>query len=153
MALSVQSSLLAKRRVMSYANGLKPGVVGLLSWLFQYFSQFKGNPDLLFVPMDTLTNGNTVIAAEACKLYAIVLAKVTATAAYFKGTNSATTAATNGSQDYTVLISGAGNSVALIFPDGQALSAGLTVCANTTATGSAGSSTDGPTGFALIGNP
>lgn len=152
MALSVQSSLLAKRRAMSYANGLKPGVVGLISWLFQYFSQFKGNPDLLFVPFSGI-GSNTVIAAEACKLYAIVLQKVTATASYFKGTNNATTAATNGSQDLTVLLSGAGNSTALIYPDGLSLSTGLTIIANTTTTGSVSSGADAPTGFALIGNP
>lgn len=152
MALAVQSSLLAKRRVMSYANGLKPGVVGLLSWLFQYFSQFKGNPDLLFVPFDGI-GSNTVIAAEALKLYAIVLTKVTATASYFKGTNNATTAATNGSQDLTLLLSGAGNSTALIFPDGLSLDTGLTIIANTTTTGNTSSGANAPSGFALIGNP
>jgi hypothetical protein len=153
MPLSTQVSLLAKRRVMSYANSLKPGVNGTLSWLFQYFAQFKGNPDLQFVPMDTLTNGNTVIADAACKVYAIVLTKATATKSWFKGTDNATTSTTDGSQDLGLAISGADNSMALIFPDGLAMASGLTVCANTTGTGATGSGANGPAGFVLLGNP
>lgn len=153
MAISVQASMLAKRRVFSYANGLKPGVVGLLSWLFQYFAQFKSNPDLQFVPMDTLTNGNTVIADAACKIYAIVLTKATATAAWFKGTDHASTSTTDGSQAIGFEISGAGNAVGLIFPDGLSMASGFTVCANTTGTGATGSGANGPAGFVLLGNP
>lgn len=153
MALSVQASVLAKRRVFSYANGLKPGIVGLLSWLFQYFAQFAGNPDLQFVPMDTLTNGNTVIADAACKVYAIVLTKATATKSWFKGTDSASTSTTDGSQDIGFSISGAGNAMAFIYPKGMSLANGLTVCANTTGTGASGSGANGPAGFVLLGNP
>lgn len=149
MALSLQASVLVKRRAFNYY--LKPGVTGLVKWLFEYFSQFKGNPDLQIVPFGALTSGDTVIANVACTLYAIVLTKATATKTFFKLTDNATTASTNGSQDITIPVSGAGNSIAQIYPDGMPMASGITITGDTTATGNSGSGANGVAGYLIIG--
>lgn len=149
MALSTQSNVLAKQRAFHY--NFKPATQGFLRWLFSWFSQFAGNPDLQVVEFAALTNGNTVLADAACKLYGVFLSKDTATASWFKGADSATTAATDGSAEISQKTSGAGGEFCLIYPEGLALANGLTVCGNTTATGSTGSGANGPRGFVLIG--
>ena len=112
--------------------------------LFLHLAINKGNPDLRYVNIDGLysssdgTNSNDQVLVDGpCTLYAIFLRKRGATETVFKGTNHNTTSATNGTQDIAIAATVAGT-VVEVYPDGRALSTGLTVCENTTRTGSTG---------------
>lgn len=149
MALSTQAQVLVKQRIFN--QDIQPATLGFLRWLFSWFAQFTALPALQVVQFAALTNGNTIIADAACRIYAVVLFKATATASWFKGADSATTAATDGSAEISQKVSGAGNEFSLLYPEGLAMANGLTVCANTTATGSTGSGANGPRGFIILG--
>jgi hypothetical protein len=110
--------------------------------LFLHLAINKGNPDLRFVEVNGLysssdgTNtASQVLCDGPCTLYAIFLRKRGSTENIFKGTNHATTAATNGTQDIAIAATVAGT-VVEIYPDGRALDTGFTVTENTTRTGS-----------------
>lgn len=113
-----------------------------LKALFLHLAANKGNPDLQYVNVDgTLSSsdgGNSasqVLVNGACTLYAVYLRKTGTTEVVFKLSNNASTAATDGTQDGAIALTAAG-SVVEVYPDGRALSTGLTVTENTTRTGS-----------------
>lgn len=102
----------------------------------------KGNPDLRYVNIDGLysasdsgNNASQVLVDGPCTLYAVFLKKTGVTETIFKGTNHATTAGTNGTQDLAFAMTEVGTLFS-VYADGRALSAGLTVTENTTRTGS-----------------
>jgi hypothetical protein len=148
MALVTQSGNLVWQKVKNYlsnvniaSKGANPVSQNAFLALKQYLAQNKRNPDLKFCPVDGTVNssdgGNTasqVLVDAACTLYAIYLVKKGSTETIFKWTNHATTAATDGTQDGAICATVAGD-VAEIYPDGRALSAGLTVTEDTTRTG------------------
>lgn len=110
--------------------------------LFLHIAANKGNIDLFYKNVDGTysssdggNNASQVLVDAACTLYAVFLRKTGATEVIFKGSNSATTAATDGTQDLAIAATVAGT-VLEIYPDGRALSSGLTVTENTTRTGS-----------------
>lgn len=110
--------------------------------LFLHLAANKGNPDLFYKNVDGTysasdggANASQVLCDAACTLYAVFLRKTGATEVIFKGSNSATTAGTDGTQDSAIALTVAG-SVEIVYPDGRALSSGLTVTENTTRTGS-----------------
>lgn len=114
----------------------------VLRALKTYLATQAKNPKLQFVFVDGSINasdgGNTadqVLANAACTLYAVYGHKVGATETILKLTNHATTAATNGTQDGAIAATASGDFLQ-IYPDGRALSAGLTVTEDTTRTGS-----------------
>lgn len=109
---------------------------------FLHMAANKSNPDLRYTNIDGAVNssdgGNTadqILVDGPCTLYAVFLRKRGTTETIFKGTNHASTAGTNGTQDLAFALTAAGTMVA-VYPDGRALSIGLTVTEDTTRTGS-----------------
>lgn len=105
-----------------------------------YLAQQKKNPNIQVIPVDGVStasdggNNASVVAADSpCTLYGIYLKKVGATETIFKGSNNATTAGTDGTQDIAIAATVAGD-VFEIYPDGRAMSAGFTYCENTART-------------------
>ena len=165
MALSLQSGNITWQKVKNYlsninvaSKGANPVTQNAFLALKQYLAQNKRNPDLQYVPIDGTVNssdgGNTVsqiLANVGCTLYAIYLFKKGATETVLKGSNSATTAATDGTQDFAIAATVAGD-VFEMWPDGRALSSGLTVTQDTTRTGTTLTlAANQMSGFAIIG--
>lgn len=141
MALSTQNANLVRQKV--HADLRNPGVFYALKSLFLHLAANKGNPDLQYVAIDGAVNasdsGNTasqVLADTACTLYAIYLKKAGSTAVFFKATNHASTATTDGTEDLSYKITTLGEEDLFLFPTGRAFATGLTVTEDTTATGS-----------------
>ncbi len=148
MALSLQSGNITWQKVKNAlsainvaSKGANPVTQNAFLALKQYLAQNKRNPDLQFKAIDGTVNssdgGNTVsqvLADAACTLYAVYLFKKGAVETIFKGSNHATVAATDGTQDLAIAATVAGD-VFEIYPDGRALSTGLTVTEDTTRTG------------------
>lgn len=150
MALSLESANLTKQRAR--AETRKPKVQAILKMLFSYLAQHKGNPDLQFTAFDALTTTSTVIADNACKLYALYIKKPkgSTTAAWVQGTDHASVAATTASTFRIALPTD--NEELIVFPDGLALAAGLVLITTTAAGGATGSATaDAASGFGIVG--
>lgn len=149
MALVTQNANLVRQKAYNsvYGNGTttlpnSPFNFYAFKDLFLHLAVNKGNPDLFYKNIDGLVNssdgGNTVsqiLVDAACTLYAVFLRKRGATETIIKGSNSATTAATDGTQDLAFALTVAGTEL-VVYPDGRAMSAGLTVTEDTTRTGS-----------------
>lgn len=149
MSLSTQDFTLAKRRFNQNAaqnSALKQMSVAFFTWL----AGQKGHPNLQVVEFDNLTGSDTVIADTACRLFAIILKKATTTAAYFKGSDSATTSSSTAPE-----IEFRQNSVtsdAMFFPKGNDMANGFTVSSDTTSDGNTTSAAgDGASGVVLLG--
>lgn len=165
MALTTQSGNLVWQKVKNFlssinvaSKGANPVSQNAFLALKQYLAQNKRNPDLAFAPIDGVysssdggNNASQVLVDAACTLYAVYLVKKGSTETIFKGSNSATTAGTNGTQDSAIAATVAGD-VLEIYPDGRALSSGLTVTENTTRTGSTLTlAANQMSGFAIVG--
>jgi len=149
MALSLQSSNLVWQKVKNTlsaintaSKGASPATQNAFLDLKMYLATDKRNANLQLIAIDgTATasdSGNTanqVAANAACTLYAIYAQKVGATETILKWTNNATTATTDGTQDGALAATVAGDQF-VIYPDGRALSSGLTWTQDTTRTGS-----------------
>lgn len=143
MAVSLESSNRVWQRVAIAMRGANEASQQQAKALKMYLATQKGNPQLQFLSINGLTNssdsGNTVsqiLVAGACTLYALYLKKAAgATAAWFKGSNSATTAATDGTQVIAEHSATASEEIFRSYITGKALSGGLTVTEDTTATG------------------
>jgi hypothetical protein len=159
MAIATVDPVLAWRQVLNLCS-LKSntslfvgvGVKRQLEALKSYLIQQGGNPDLLVVPFDKLSSTEVVIAAEACKLYALALYKDTSTATFTKATDSATTSS-DAASELRIWQPTANKSTLLTYPGGLAFANGITMQGNTTADGGTGSALNGASGFAIIGAP
>ncbi len=152
MALSVQDIVRAKRRFLNFVGPVDACSYGLGMSFFSWLSQQGGNPDLQVVEFDHLTGTDVVIANAPCKVYAIVLRKVTTTAAVFKGTDNATTGSAT-AFNVALLQNSIGFSNQF-FGKGLPMANGLTVISNTTTAGNTTSAAgDGAAGVVLLGNP
>lgn len=159
-AIAPQDFQLAWRRVGNFANGGSTANPGLKSYVVQALAALKSFlatqgspilPDLQVVPFDELSDTDVVIAGAACKLYALVLIKDTATATFSKLTDHAS--ASSDADADIVVSQNAADQVALVYPSGRAFASGITSQGNTTASGGTGSASNGARGFAIIGNP
>jgi hypothetical protein len=148
MALSLVEILKAKRRALNYS--VAPSIQGYLKWFFSYMSQFAGNPNLQIVEFAALSASEVVIANVACTLYALVLLKATATATYTKLTDSATTSS-DADSEFRIKQAGAGQTMALMFPNGVPFASGITMQGNTAPSTGVGSGANGGNGFAILG--
>lgn len=149
MALTTQSAGLVRQKAYNavYGNGTttlpnSPFNFYAVKALFLHLAANKANPDLFYKNIDGALNssdgGNTVsqvLVDAACTLYAVFLRKRGSTETVFKASNNATTAATDGTQDLAFALTVAGTEL-IVYPDGRALSTGLTVTEDTTRTGS-----------------
>jgi hypothetical protein len=159
-AIAPQDFQLAWRRVGNFANGGSTANPGLKSFVVQGLQALKSFlatqgspvlPDLQVVPFDELSDSEVVIAGAACKLYALVLIKDTATATFSKLTDHATTSS---DADADLVISqNAADQLLLVYPSGRAFANGITAQGNTAASTGTGSASNGAKGFAIIGNP
>lgn len=150
MALSLQDIVLAKRRFF-HAVALSPATRMQTMALFSFLAQSKGSPQLQVVEFPALSSTDVVIANAACKLYAVVLHKATATATFFKATDHATTCSTDGTQDISLRLAAIQHTV-LITASGKAFTNGITCQGSTTGTGATGSAANGADGVFLIGS-
>jgi hypothetical protein len=153
MALSTQAQVLAYRRLGQWVSGQteRASTSQLLQALKSYISQNLGDIDLEVKPFTFLTGTDTVIANVACKIYAIVLRKATAAAAYFKGSDHATVSSST-APEIELRQNTADKEDILIFPDGLAMANGFTVSSDTTSDGNTTSAAgDGAKGAVLLG--
>lgn len=152
MSVTAQDPVLAWRRVANAIHSFRPSTQALLNGFASWLKQQGGNPDLKFMPFDTLAATETIVADAACKLYCLVLKKGTvATATFSKLTDSATTSSDD-SADVVVLQNVANEETVLFWPKGLSLANGATMQGNTTASGgTASGATAGAKGFALLG--
>lgn len=141
MALVTESA--GRVRQKTYMINRNAGVFYALKALFLHLAANKGNPDLFIKNIDgavgTSDGGNTasqVLVDAACTVYAVYLKKTGATATWFKATNHASTATTDGTEDFSYKLTTAAEEDLFLFPSGRALATGLTITTNTTATGS-----------------
>lgn len=157
MAISTQAGVKAKRAAFGYAAllGLGSSTVQALNTLFQELSQKKNNPDLQVVVFDLQTSAasDAVIADAACTIYGIFGKKSsTATGAWLKGSDSATTSSSTAAEWMAELNAANQEFVGLFGKDGAAQGSGWTFGADTTAAGSTNSTAgDGPKGFVILG--
>lgn len=152
MAISPQDFTQAWRRVGNAMPGLKASIQMILTDVKSWFAQNTTLPDLQVVAFTALTSTDQVIANAACKLYVIVMIKLTATATFTKGTDHATTCSTDGTQGFSVKLAAIGQSI-IVWPHGEPMAAGFTMQGSTTGTGSTGSGANGASGFVILGNP
>lgn len=160
MALTLESAnkVRQKSRLLWVRN---PGVFYAVKTWFLYHATNNGNPDLQFVAIDGNTSssdgGNSasqVLADAPCKVYALYLKKAGATATFFKATNHASTATTDGTQDLGYKLTTSGEESVWIYPAGHSLSVGLTITENTAATtGTLTLAANKIDGFVIIGAP
>lgn len=144
MALTLESPNRVWQRVAIALRGSNEATQGQFKALKQYLATQKGNPQLQYVSINGLTNssdsGNTaaqILLAGAGTLYALYLKKAAgATACWFKGSDNATTPATDGTQVIAEHSAQASAEIVRIFVTGKTLASGLTVTEDTTATGS-----------------
>jgi len=138
--------------------GANPTSQAAFQGLRMYLSQDKKNPDLQFIPIDGVysssdggNNASQVLIAGALTLYGYYLFKKGSTETIFKGSDNATTAGTNGTQDHAIAATTAGD-VFEIYPAGRALASGLTVTENTARTTSTLTlAANQMSGFAIVG--
>lgn len=151
MALSTESSNLVWQKVKIALAAADPSIAETLRRLKYHLANIKGNPDLQFVPVTDL-GADAVVADVATKVYAVYLKKgTTATGAFFKAADNASSAGTTAS-DIVHELNAASQEVLFSYFNGYAQGTGFTIGSDTTADGStASTSGDGPNGFVLIG--
>jgi hypothetical protein len=151
MSLTTQSANLVRQKAYISVYGNATGTSSNTNSPFNYYAfkalflhlaMNKGNPDLFYKNIDGTysasdggNNASQILVDAACTLYAVFLRKVGSVETIVKGTNHASTAATDGTQDLAFALTVAGSET-IVYPDGRALSTGLTVTENTTRTGS-----------------
>lgn len=151
MAISTERQLFVKQKAGTF--GVDPSTSLVLKALFRYWAEHKQAIDMEYVPFADLT-ADTVIADAACKALVYYAKKQnTATDAFFKAVDHATTAA--GTTFALCAELNVGNDVFIgAYPEGLAMASGITLVSSTTDTGSTDTSSgDGPDGFVIITDP
>ena len=152
MALSTQEFTLARQRFYHAPAALKGGIKNLTMAFWGWLANQKGKPDLQVKEFDYLTGTSTVIADVPCTLYAILLYKNTTVAAWFKGTDNASTGSSTAGE--ITLKQAVVSTVPIFFPKGFPMANGFTVLSNTTAAGNTTSAAgDGAAGLVLLAGP
>lgn len=143
MAVTPVAAVLTKRKTMNWlvqnSPGFGPESRFLLQELFQTLAQVRGNPDLLFVPIDNSGTTDQVLADAPCKLYALVLKGGSSGGDY----RSADHASSANSPTTTIPVA-ATDPLVYITPSGKAFATGLTIDF---------SAANAASGFAIIGAP
>lgn len=143
MSLSTEAANRVRQKTLAFSRN--PGVFYELKALFLHLAANKSNPDLQYVNIDgsqPASDGSnttsTVLVNAPCTMYAVYLKKAGTVATWFKLTDNATTATTNGGADVSTVITTKADEVLLTWPTGHAMANGATFSENTTATGSTG---------------
>jgi hypothetical protein len=148
MAFSGSDPILAKRRFF-HAAAISAAMQNISTAFFSWLNQQGGKPDLQVVELIAGTATAQVICGAAATLRALLLNKLTTTAAFGKISDHATDFS---SSAVTVLIKQTTIDVAAVFfPKGLAHATGITFESHTTCDGSTTSAAgDGASGVALI---
>lgn len=157
MSLTLQDQIKAKRRA---ANAVRVMAFGsqaqqVLSALFQEISQKLGTGlqlQVVEVDLQTSSGADVVVADTPCKLYGAFFRKANATAAWLKGSDSASAASATAGEATHKFAAASTDFVVGFYPTGFAQANGWTVRVDTTAAGNTRSTTgDGPKGFYILG--
>ncbi len=158
MALALQVANLVRQK--TYMSIRTPGVFYELKALFLHLASNKQNPDLQLVNIDgTVVSSDggaadQVIANASCTLYAVYLFKDGTVATWFKLTDNATTGASNGSADFSTVVTAKGEEDLFTWPSGHQFVNGITIREDTTAIGSTRTlRANEIDGFVIIGAP
>lgn len=153
MAITVQEQLLVKQKMNIALANANPGVQLLSKAFWKYQSEHGSARSFQFVAVSDL-GADAIVADAACKVYFIYLKKgATATGAFFKAADSASSAGTTAS-DTVQELNAASQVYTQINVNGWAQGSGFTIGSDTTADGNtASTSGDGPNGFVVIGAP
>jgi hypothetical protein len=151
MALSTENSNLVWQKANVALVNATPFAQNAFRALKLRLATVGGNKDLQFVPITDL-GVDAIIADAACRVYGIYLKKgATATGAFFKAADHATSAGTTAS-DIVMELNEASKEIVLTYPSGWAQGTGFTVGSDTTADGNTASTAgDGPSGFVILG--
>ena len=155
--LALVDQIKVKRQAFSLVRGLGLGshISQAISAFFQEMSQKKGNIQLQIAVFDqqTASAADSVLMDQASTVYAVVVRKKNANAAWLKMSDNATTASSTAAE-WMMKLSTALSDKALWFAvQGEALANGFTLRADTTASGNTRSTTgDGPIGFVIFGS-
>ncbi len=151
MALSLENSNLVWQKAKVGLAGASPFASDVFKALKNRLATVGGNVTLQFVAISDLGT-DAVIADAACRVYGLYLKKgATATGAFVKAADHATSAGTTAS-DLVIELNEASKETFIVNPTGWSQGTGFTVGSDTTADGStASTSGDGPNGFAIIG--
>lgn len=150
MALSTQANQLVKAKAGKALRNAGSAIQLLNKAFWMGLNQEGTTKDLQIVQASNVTS-QTVIADTACRLVAVYAKKqATATAAFLKAVNHATTAA-GSTFNLCIDLPASGDEVLLTFPKGLAFSNGITICSSTTDAGTTNSTSgDGPDVFFII---
>lgn len=155
MALTLEDALLTKQRALNNFNYTDPECEATIRQLFDGAINAKGSPKLQYVSIDYTGNVDIVVADVACRLYAVVLKKPTASTvdAWAKFSDHATVASAD--PDLAIKLvgtGGGGRQYALTFQNGLSLATGLTTASHTSNSADTDSAdADASAGFAIIG--
>lgn len=142
MALTLESANRVRQKTFAFSRN--PGIFYLLKALFLHFAANKSNSiQLQLVNVDGTSMSSDggaaqqVVANVACTLYAIYLITRTTgpTTTWFKLTDNASTCTTNGGEDIHYAFKAKSEERLYVAPIGHAMSNGITIDENTTATG------------------
>ncbi len=161
VAKSLEGANLVWQRVNEFLltkNGSPIQRAAFLRSLKLWLATQKGNPKLQYLSFtDVTTDAVTTpeLSTGGCTIYALYAKKQnTATDAYFKVNDSATTAGgANGANVKITLPLLVGNDeIAVIFQPGLVFATGIAVASETTAAGGSDTTSgDGPNGFFIVG--
>jgi|MudIll2142460700_1097286.scaffolds.fasta_scaffold1203888_1 hypothetical protein len=144
-AFTTEAAVKVKQKVLAEIR--KAHVQGFLKTLFSYLAQHKGNPDLGFINIGTVTSASTYTTALTGTLYGLILKNLDSTAAYVKVDHTASVAATSPTQIHHLPAS---QQMVVAFPDGLSLAYGFGIRADTTAA-TAAAPTTGVWAVAIVG--
>lgn len=140
-AVTTEAANRVRQKTIAFSRN--PGVFYELKALFLHLAANKGNPDLQYVNIDGTfsssdggNNANQVLVSSAGNLFAIYMIQRGTTETWFKLTDNATTATTNGGADLTYGFNNGTTKeeVLFTFPVGRTFANGLTMTENTAAT-------------------
>jgi hypothetical protein len=153
MAITVENSNLVWQKAKVALAGASPFAQDVFKALKNRLATVGLNKDLQFVAISDL-GADAVVADAACRVYGLYLKKgATATGAFVKAADHASSAGTTAS-DLVIELNEASKETFIINPTGWAQGTGFTIGSDTTADGSTASTAgDGPSGFAIIGAP
>jgi hypothetical protein len=161
VAKSLEGANLVWQRVNEFmltSNSSPVQKASFLRSLKSWLATQKGNPKLQYLSFTNVT-GDAVTTPElstgGCTIFALYCKKQnTATDAYFKVNDSATTAGggSGANVKITLPLLVGNDEIAVIFQPGLVFATGIAVASETTAAGGADTTSgDGPNGFFIVG--
>ena len=146
-AFSTEAAVLVKQKAL--AETRKPKTQSLLKALFSYLAQHKGKTDLAILNLGEISSSTVYTNSSTGVLYAVFVKNRDASAIHARVVDTASAPAATGIDGYSIKIP-ASDETLLLIPDGVTLANGLSVRADTSASG-ATNPTTAAVGFAIVG--